>query len=124
MQHSIIIRVAWGLSVFLLLCAIAFAWASNQRERHFEALVAEAASKASAASAGTATTASSAAAAAAIFEKRCVKCHDAEEIPEWAATLPQDSVGAAAFEFLKEHGKAPETESRIVAEHIAAKGTF
>jgi hypothetical protein len=127
-QHSIIVRVAWGLSAFLVLTAIAFAWAVNYRERNYAALIAEAERSAPqpAPAAGGADAAGAAApsaeAARAAFDKRCAKCHEPEEMSEWVATLPRDGTEAAALEFLQQHKKAPEAENRVVAAHLAERG--
>jgi mono/diheme cytochrome c family protein len=123
-----IVRVAWGLSLFLVLACGAFAWAANQRERHYEQLIAQAAQEAEAARAAAASTAPAdaaagpaavdVAAAAAAYDKRCSKCHEPEEM------APLQAGGeAAAFEFLQKHRKAPEAENRVLATYFAGGGT-
>ena len=130
MPHSMIVRVAWGLSLFLVLACGAFAWAANQRERHYEQLIAQAAQQAEAArdasgspaagAAGGAAVASAvdAEAAAAAYAKRCAKCHEPEEM---ASLRTGDE--AAAFEFLQKHRKAPEADNRVLAAWFAGGGT-
>lgn len=129
MPHSMIVRVAWGLSLFLVLACGAFAWAANQRERHYEQLIAQAAQEAEAAraasgspaagdTAGAAALAVDAEAAAAAYRKRCAKCHEPEEM------APLRTGGEAeAFEFLQKHRKAPEADNRVLAAWFAGGGT-
>jgi mono/diheme cytochrome c family protein len=133
MPHSMIVRVAWGLSVFLVLACAAFAWAANQRERHYEQLIAQAAQEAeatraasapeSASAAPAADPAAAAAAAKAAYEKRCAKCHEPDEMAAWVSTLQSGGGEAAAFEFLQKHRKAPEPENRVLAAWFAGGGT-
>lgn len=143
MQHSIIVRVAWGLSAFLLVVAVAFAWSANQRERHYAALSAAARQAAATSPAsgagtdGTATTPAGAAADAApvqpeitaeqvksIYGKRCAKCHEPEEVPAWVAERPAGERETALFEFLQSHRKAKtsEDDNRVLAAYFAAGG--
>jgi hypothetical protein len=125
-QHSIILRAAWALSLFLVVAAGAFAWAANQRERHYEQLIAQAAAEAERAQATAGAAAPAAlgtAGAVAAYEKRCARCHDPEEVPAWVATQPVDGREAAVLAFLAEHGKAPEAENRVLAAYFAGGGT-
>jgi type II secretory pathway pseudopilin PulG len=130
-QHSIILRAAWALSVFLVLAAAAFAWAANQRERQYEQLIAQAAADAERATAARAAAggtdagsgaAADPAAATAAYEKRCARCHEPEEVPGWVAQQPAEGREAALFTFLAEHGKAPEPENRLLAAYFTAGG--
>jgi invasion protein IalB len=103
--------------------AAAFAWSSNQRERLL------AAAQASAPAAGPAPAAADAAAAtdpaarreavAAAWEKRCAKCHEAEEIPEWLGAQEGDKEAALAA-FLAQHGKSSPDENRVLAAWFGA----
>jgi len=118
-QHRIIVRAAWGLSISLVLCATAFAWATNRRERQYEALLAEAAPAAP----STPAQPPSPEAARAVFEKRCATCHDPEQVNEWAETLGADR-GAAALAFLQAHKKGSDAENRLLAAYVGAKGSL
>ena len=94
MQHSMIFRAAWALTISLVVVAAAFAWSTNQRERLAAATAAAAPPVAADAAAAPADPAAQRAAVADAWEKRCAKCHDPEEMPEWLATQPGDKVAA------------------------------
>lgn len=78
-QQAIISGFAWGLSVVLLPCGVAFAWAAEQRGRECDALVAEVARKVAAAPAGHVAAAAPPEAAQVISEECCSRCHEPEE---------------------------------------------
>lgn len=120
MQHSIILRAAWALSASLILIAAAFAWTTNQRERH---IAAQAASAPPTASAAAPDPAAQRAAAVAVWEQRCAKCHEVEEMPDWLATQPGDKASAMSA-FLAQHGKSPQDESARLAAWFAAHDGF
>ncbi len=131
MQHSIIVRIAWGLALFLVVIAAAFAWSATQRERHFESVAA--AGRAPAAGGAAETPAGEPAGAApatptadadAIFARRCSRCHEPDEVPEWVATHAPAEREAALVEFLRTHTKATasDAEKRALAQHFAKAG--
>ncbi|MCU0760097.1 MAG: hypothetical protein MUF07_13000 [Steroidobacteraceae bacterium] len=123
MQHSIILRAAWALTICLVVVAAAFAWATNQRER---LVAAAAASPPSTTAAGASPDGPAVqdpearrAVVTATWEKRCAKCHEAEEMAEWLATQEGDKEAALAA-FLAQHGKSSAEENQLFAAWFAA----
>jgi hypothetical protein len=122
-QHSIILRSAWALTISLVVAAAAFAWSTNQRERQATAAAAASVAVTEAAPGAAADPAAQRAAIADIWEKRCAKCHDAVEMPEWLATQQGDKV-AALDAFLAQHGKSSADETRLLAAWFGAGETL
>lgn len=118
-----IFRAAWALTISLVVVAAAFAWSTNQRERLAAATAAAAPPVAADAAAAPADPAAQRAAVADAWEKRCAKCHDPEEMPEWLATQPGDKV-AALDAFLAQHGKSSAEENRLLAAWFGAGETL
>jgi cytochrome c553 len=121
-QHSIILRAAWALTICLVVVAAAFAWATNQRERLVAAAAAASPPSTAAASPyGPAVQDPEArrAVVTATWEKRCAKCHEAEEMAEWLATQDGDKEAALAA-FLSQHGKSSAEENQLLAAWFAA----
>ncbi len=122
MHHSIIIRAAVGLTIFLCIVALGFGWSTTHRERQFEAASAQAAAAAANAGAGpgaAAGTGPSPEAGRAEFDRRCTRCHEAEEVHEWLASKPAQEREAALVAFLDGHGKAPPDVNRLVAHYFS-----
>jgi hypothetical protein len=69
--------------------------------------------------AAAALAAPSPAEATALYDRKCAKCHEPEEVPTWVAQQPADSREAAVFEFLQKHRKATEAENRLLAAYYA-----
>lgn len=123
MQHSIILRSAWALTISLVVVAAAFAWSANQRERQAAAAAAAAPAATAAAPGEVVDPAARRAAVVDAWEKRCAKCHDATEMPEWLATQPGDKV-AALETFLGQHGKSSAEENRLLSAWFGAGETL
>ena len=126
MQHSIILRAAWALTISLVVVATAFAWSANQRERQAAAAAAAAAATPAVTEAGPGAIVDPAARRSAVveaWEKRCAKCHDSVEIPEWLATQQGDKVSALET-FLRQHGKSSAEETGLLAEWFGTGATL
>ena len=113
MSHRIILRVAIGLTLLLVLAALAFSVATSQRERRL------AARTASPVTASAMPASYDAKLAAASFESRCTKCHEMEEMHEWLAANAGGDRPARLLAFLKTHKKAPDAESEAIARYLS-----
>jgi len=116
MQHKIILRAALWFTLLLFIVALGFSVGTTERDRRLEAHLA--AGRAAAAGAAAEAPRHSSADAIAAYEKRCAKCHEPEEAPEWLARQPGDRE-ATLLMFLTGHKKAPDDENRLIAWYFA-----
>lgn len=108
MQHSIIMRVAIGLTVFLILFAAGFGWIASHGAR---------------AAAQARTTAGSSeqlppASGADLYATRCSACHGTDGLSGWLDRNVGADREAKLIEFLAKHGKATDTEDRAIAAYL------
>ena len=109
MSHRLILRVAIGLTVFLGLVALAFAWSAGVRDARLNAAIASAGGAPS--GNGESATLSS---GSEIFEKRCRRCHSTDAVATWTSRQSENQCDAL-YEFLQKHRMAPQTENRVIA---------
>ena len=107
MHRIIILRFAMGLVALLIAASLGFAWGVSERERRFAVRGTDA---------GAMYSESGAAAA---YEKRCGTCHAPEQPAKWAARQPAPTREIAIFNFLQQHGKAPEADNRLIARFLS-----
>jgi hypothetical protein len=107
MQHRIIRQAAIALFALLLAAALAFGYATGQREHRHAAAAAPSAPAAPAPIDGFAA-----------YEKRCAKCHETEEMQEWLAGHAASDRRDALRAWLQSHAKSPEAENAAIAAHV------
>jgi len=109
MSHRLILRVAIGLTVFLGLVALAFAWSAGVHDARLNAAIA---------SAGGAPSGNDESATppsgGEIFERRCRRCHSTEAVAAWTSRQSGNQCDAL-YEFLQKHRMAPQAENRVIA---------
>lgn len=107
MHHRIILRFALALMALLIAMSLQFAWAATRYERAF------------AASNDVRGAAYAEGAAMAAYDQRCRLCHSREETANWVSQQPAGTRESRTFEFLQQHGKAPEADNRLIAHYLA-----
>jgi len=107
MHHTIILRFAIGLVALLIAASLGFAWSVSERERRFAVRGTDA---------GPVYSESG---AVAVYKKRCGTCHAPEQPANWAARQSAPTREIAVFNFLQQHGKAPEADNRLIARFLA-----
>ena len=122
MPHRLILHLAIGLSVFLVLVALAFAWSARLHDASLPARLDAATAADTPGAAGSAPPRPDGSvtppSGVETFEKRCARCHDPEEVTAWTSKQSGDRC-AALEERLREHRKAPEPENRVIASLFA-----
>jgi hypothetical protein len=107
MHHKIILRLAVGLVALLIVASLGFAWGVTGRERRL------------AEHGGQTNVIYTESAGAAAYEQRCGACHAPEQPASWVARQPAATREIDLFNFLQQHGKAPESENRLIARFFA-----
>ncbi|HVN46738.1 MAG TPA: hypothetical protein VMT66_16025 [Steroidobacteraceae bacterium] len=113
MSHRLILRLAIGLTVFLALVALAFAWSAGLRDGSLTARLETATAPVGGAPPRNEEPATPPAGIEA-FEKRCARCHAADDVTAWTAKQSGNRC-EALYELLQKHRKAPEPENRGIA---------
>lgn len=104
MQHSIILRAAVALTVFLTLVAAGFGWIASHGAR--------------AASQSQATATSPAASGVDLYQARCSTCHGADGLSGWLDRNVGSDRETKLVEFLAKHGKTTGAENGAIAAYL------
>ena len=113
MSHRLILRLATGLTVFLVLVALAFAWSARVHDASLSARLNAATAPVSGAPPRKDESATPPLGVES-FEKRCARCHSSDDVTAW--TSKQSGNRCEALDgFLQKHRKAPEPENRVIA---------
>jgi len=113
MSHRLILHVAIGLTVFLGLVALAFAWSASVHDARLNAAIASAGGARSGNDESTKGPSGSE-----IFQKRCVRCHSTDAVAAWTSRQSGNQCDAL-YDFLQKHRMAPQAENRVIAVKFA-----
>jgi hypothetical protein len=98
-QRIIVRRVAIALAVLFVCAALLFAWASTPAHVQVGPVVEPSPQ-------------------AALYEQRCARCHEPDEMLQWLGERDETDPGGALLEFLYRHGKASGRENRAITVHL------